>query len=426
MNTRHFLFIVILFFQPAFGKAEFAIELLNASLLHEKIFFNYYEEEIIERLRNMSSIVSTKADEDVISQVKRYIVNDRSGSKSILYRGELYFPLIERLLFDNNLPFQLKNLAALESALNPRACSYAGAAGLWQLMPETARRLGLKVNKYVDERLDPVSSTKAAINYLKKLYLQFEDWSLVLAAYNCGENKIQSLLEETGSKDFGSIKKYLPRQTQLFVPTFVGVSYLLEYYTEHDLVPEESDLPNSILTYVKIDKGINLSKMFKSTQIDKDIFKLFNPSFKQNDIKAFQEGVYVSLPDSMMVEFVDYYLKLHGSHVDTAGIVESPENNLILELISFARPNIESPEYIADKETSSIVYNPQDYSTVKDVPTPKTEQTKNYEYYILKTGESLADVSEKYKDISLEDLMNWNEIGENDVLVTGTVLIIKQ
>ena len=334
MKFRHCLFIVLFTLLPILSKAECSINANNFNILNEKILFNYYEEEIIDRLRGMYTIVAISMNEDVLSQVKRYVVNDRSGSKSILYNADLYFPLIERLLFDNDLPFQLKNLAALESALNPKAISYAGAAGLWQLMPETARNLGLRVNKNIDERLDPVASTKAAISYLKKLYTMFGDWSLVLAAYNCGENKVQNLLEDNNAKDFESIKRFLPKQTQLFVPTFIGVSYMLEYYGEHDLTPSIEDMPKSYLTYVKIDKSVNLNNLYKQTLINKDLFKLYNPAFKYNEISKSDDGIYISLPDSMMVEFVDYYIKLNGAKVDTASILESANGKLIIELIS--------------------------------------------------------------------------------------------
>ena len=426
MKFRHCLFIVLFTLLPILSKAECSINANNFNILNEKILFNYYEEEIIDRLRGMYTIVAISMNEDVLSQVKRYVVNDRSGSKSILYNADLYFPLIERLLFDNDLPFQLKNLAALESALNPKAISYAGAAGLWQLMPETARNLGLRVNKNIDERLDPVASTKAAISYLKKLYTMFGDWSLVLAAYNCGENKVQNLLEDNNAKDFESIKRFLPKQTQLFVPTFIGVSYMLEYYGEHDLTPSIEDMPKSYLTYVKIDKSVNLNNLYKQTLINKDLFKLYNPAFKYNEISKSDDGIYISLPDSMMVEFVDYYIKLNGAKVDTASILESANGKLILELISFSRPFINSPEEVSDSRVESIKYDLLDYAEVKDLPKTKTEWIRNYQYYILKTGESLLDVTAYYDGLTLEELMEWNNINDKDIIPTGTALIIKR
>ncbi|MEO6191136.1 MAG: lytic transglycosylase domain-containing protein [Saprospiraceae bacterium] len=426
MKFRHYLFIALYALLPILSKAECSIKSYNFNDFNEKILFNYYEEEIIDRLRGMYTIVAITMDEDVLSQVKRFVVNDRSGSKSILYNADLYFPLIERLLFDNDLPYQLKNLAALESALNPKAVSYAGAAGLWQLMPETAKNLGLRVNKNIDERLDPVASTKAAISYLKKLYTMFGDWSLVLAAYNCGENKVQNLLEDNKTTDFESIKRFLPKQTQLFVPTFIGVSYMLEYYGEHDLTPSIEDMPTSYLTYVKIDKSVNLNNLYKQTLINKDLFKLYNPAFKYNEISKSDDGIYISLPDSMMVEFVDYYINLYHAKVDTATIVGSANGNLILDLISFSRPFINSPEKVSDSKVESIKYDLLDYAEVKDVPKTNTEWIRNYQYYILKTGESLLDVTAYYDGLTLEDLMEWNNISDKDIVATGTPLIVKR
>lgn len=418
------MFILLFSLNSFVLRAEYAVNPSESSSINDKVLFNYYETEVLDRLKNLNTIVDFQTNEDVMDQVRRYVVVDRNGSKSILDRSNLYFPLIERLLFDNNLPSQLKSLAALESALNPDAHSYAGAAGLWQLMPETARELGLKVNKSIDERLDPVASSKAAINYIKKLYEMFGDWSLVLAAYNCGEYKIKALVEEKNSKDFNFLKSFLPRQTQLFIPTFIGVSYMLEYYTEHNLIPSELELPNSYLTYVKIDRPINLNKLYKETKINKELFKSYNPSFKSSEIGKSSGGVYVTLPDSMMVEFVDYYLNKYSNTVDTSHMVESVQGQLLLELISFSRPEITAAEKIEPAETPVIEYNSQDYTQVKETPTVTSESIKNYQYHILHTGESLSDVAQQY-NLAIEDLMKWNKLDYNDNLMAGSVITIR-
>ncbi len=406
--------------------AEFVIDTRNAKLFNEKILYNYYEDQVMERLRNMNTIVSLSTDEDVMDQVKRYVLNDRNGSKSILNRGELYFPLIERILFDYDLPFQLRNLAALESALNPKAHSYAGAAGLWQLMPETARNQGLRLNKNIDERLDPVASTKAAAIYLKKLYEMFGDWNLVLASYNCGEYKVKSLLEEHNTKEYSVIKKYLPRQTQLFIPTFLGVSYMLEYYGEHNLIPEESISSQDYITFVKIDKGINLNKLYKETRIEKELFQTLNPALKQNQITANESGYYVGLPDSIMVDFVEYYMNLHKDKVEITNEVETVYGKLITEIISFSRPFQPEPEQVKKQKHDEIQYNSTDYADITEVPETKVDNIKNYQYHVLRSGESIQDVANLYNNLSLDQLMSWNKLVENSDIKAGIFLIVKK
>jgi len=418
-----FLFASMVLFRAA---AEYAISPHQVFAFHEKILFNYYEEEVTERLRSMNTIVEVTPDEDVLSQVKRFVVQDRGSSKSILYRSRLYFPMMDRLLFDEDMPFQLKNLAVLESALNPEARSYAGAAGMWQLMPETARSLGLHVGKNLDERLDPVASTRAALTYLKKLYAIFNDWTLVLAAYNCGENKILSIQQETGLKKFEDIKKFLPKQTQLFIPTFIGASYLMEYYGEHDLQPSEEELPTQYLTYVRFDRKVSLTKLFKESGVSKEVFSAFNPSIRSAVIDPGKDGVYLCLPDSMMVEFVDYYLRANRGEVDTAGVVEAADHSLILELITFSRPEIPQPDEVEAARDSRIEYAASDNAKVREVPDIRTERKSDELVHVLKTGESLSDVADQYPSVTVEQLMAWNSIQESDPLLPGRPLAIRR
>lgn len=425
MKNRHLISYLLVFAFAISGKAEYSISEFKSRHYNERILYNYYEDQVIERLQGMNTIVSKEIDEDVLDQVRRYVLNDRNGSKTILNRGELYFPLIERILFDNNLPFQLRSLAALESALNPKASSYAGAAGLWQLMPETARNYGLRLNKNIDERLDPVSSTKAAVNYLKNLYEMFGDWTLVLAAYNCGENKIKNLLEEHNTSDYNLIKKYLPRQTQLFIPTFLGVSYMLEFYGEHNLIPEDGQFGQDHLTYVKLDRPMALNKLFKETRINKEVFQTFNPSLKQNEVSHSENGYYISLPDSLMVDLVEYYLTIHKDKVEISHEVESAYGMLISEIITFSRPLEPTPAKVQKEEHERIHYNSTSYADISKVPATRVEDFNNYHYHILRSGESLLDLTHLYENVSLDDLMDWNHITENDNIPVGKVLVIK-
>lgn len=139
-------------------------------------------------------------------------------------RRALWLPTVAAVLRQHGLPTELVGAAAIESGLNPWALSPRGARGLWQLMPETARRYGLVVDSQRDERLDPVKSTRAAAQYLRDLYAQFQDWPLALAAYNAGEDRVERALERSNARDFWTLSRYaaVPDETRRYVPAVLA------------------------------------------------------------------------------------------------------------------------------------------------------------------------------------------------------------
>ena len=375
----------------------------------------------------MSCLVRPIIDDDVLDQVKRFVFVDKASSRKILTRRELYFPLIDKLLIENNLPSELKYLTAIESAINPGIKSYAGAAGLWQFMPSTAKLRGLRVDDKVDQRLDPVHSTIAAIDYLKTLYGLFGDWALVLAAYNCGENKVLDLIEKTGSKDFWTIRKDLPRQTQLFVPAFIGVSYLMHFYGEHDLIPSMEEMNVEPLTYARVFKEVDIKKMLKATGIEKDVFELYNPAFKKQTIPSKENGFYVNLPDSLMVSFVDYYLnemnaKVITSVSDSTFSIEEER----IDIITFNRPYQFLPEDIQEVQAQELNYTFLKDAKFTSVPKTISENIKDYVYHIVNTRESLSMIADQYEGLNISQLQKWNNLTNGTHVLPGTVLIVRK
>jgi membrane-bound lytic murein transglycosylase D len=328
-------------------------------------------------------------------------------------------------LVENNLPAEIKYIAAIESTLNPSAKSYMGAAGLWQLMPGTAKIRGLKIDDKIDQRLDPVNSTLAAIKYFKALYGMFGDWSLVMAAYNCGENKVLEAIEKSGSRDFWTIRKNLPRQTQLFVPAFIGVNYMMQYFSEHNLFPGEEEYSSNLVTFVKINKEVNILKLLKKTSISKELFRFLNPSFRKNSIPKSESGHYVCLPDSQMIEFVEFYKNEYYPKMDSLDLANVSIPGNLLDLISFTRPFILEPNPIENLEPPGMIYNSMDYADVKEQPTLKVESLKNCSYHLVKTGESLVEIAGQYANITVQDLITWNSISDDDEIPNGTVLLIR-
>lgn len=428
MNKLISIFFILVFAFP-YQNAN-STQSLNSNVFFPSLFhtISSYEEEVRARLEGMNCLITPKYDEDVMDQVRRFVGGDKSNTLEILKRTEIYFPLIDKIFTEYNLPVELKYVTIVESALQLRVRSNVGAAGIWQFMPATARLLKLTINDKLDQRLDPVLATHAAARYFQILYGMFGDWSLVIAAYNCGEYKVKDLLENTNAKDFWELKKYLPRQTQLFIPAFIGASYMMQFYGEHDIIPEIESLNQQKITFAKIHKEVNLKDLFKKTNINKEIFSSLNPSYKRMTIPALNSGTYVSLPDSLMVEFIDYYMfnNKKNEMMDDARMLLTGESISDHEIISFNRPFIFAPDNIDLNQASDVQLEFQMINT-KNISAPSKlniTMDSDFKYHIVQSRESVSEIAQNYK-VELEDLMDWNQIDPNQKLKSGTVLKIK-
>lgn len=428
MNKLNSIFCILVF-------AFICENASSTQRLHHDFFFSgmigkitFYEEEVRARLENMNCLVTTKIDEDVLDQVKRFVSRDKSSTLEILKRTEIYFPLIDKIFTEYNLPVELKYITIVESALQLDVRSTVGAAGIWQLMPATARVLKLTINDKIDQRLDPVLATHAAAKYFQTLYGMFGDWSLVMAAYNCGENKLKEILEDSNAKNFWEIKKYLPRQTQLFIPAFIGASYMMQFYGEHDIIPEIESITKEKITFAKIHKEVNLKDLYKKTNIDKELFTSLNPTYKKSTIPAMSSGSYVSLPDSLMVEFVDYYMfkNIKNKVMDDARMLMPGESISDHEIISFNRPFIFAPDNIALQQASDVqlAFQLISIKNIKETPKVSITTDADYKYHVVQSRESVSEIAENFK-VEIEDLIAWNQIDPNQKLRSGTVVKIK-
>jgi membrane-bound lytic murein transglycosylase D len=425
LNSIFTILVIAFIFQNASSTQSLTRHFMLSGLLST---MNFYEEEVRSRLENMDCLVTAKIDDDVLSQVKRFVSRDKSSTLEILKRTQIYFPLIDKIFTEYNLPVELKYITIVESSLLLDVKSNVGAAGIWQFMPATARLLKLTVNEKLDQRLDPVLSTHAAARYFRILYEMFGDWSLAISAYNCGEYKIKEILENTNGKDYWGIKRYLPRQTQLFVPAFIGASYMMQYYVEHNISTELELLDNEKITFVKIHKEVNLKDLFKKTSIDREVFTSLNPSYKKGMIPSLHSGSYVSLPDSLMVEFVDYYMFKNKKNqiINRVQIELDAESISDHEIISFNRPFIFAPDNIFVKQSNDVQLEIDLHQIQNTTDLPKINSTNEFEfeYHIVKSRESISEIAENYR-VNIEDLISWNEIDSNQQLRTGTVIRIK-
>ncbi len=288
-----------------------------------KATFPVHSEEdylVLDRLNNLSSIIDFRYTEEVKDRINNYIHEYPTGSQKILGRVSLYFPLIENKLREKNLPDDLKYLAVVESALVANATSKSGAKGLWQFMKGTGKMYGLTINAHVDERQDPLKSTDAALDYLADLYDQFDDWTLALAAYNCGPGNVRKAIRRSGGKrSYWEIRDFLPHETREYIPRQIAAIYLMQYYYMHDIEPElmEENIINTSTS--RTYKQISFEEVSASTGVSLEDIQFLNPSYLRNVIPASLGENYLTLPSIKMED----YLQAYGGYEDIIHRIEN-------------------------------------------------------------------------------------------------------
>jgi membrane-bound lytic murein transglycosylase D len=263
------------------------------------------ESAIQTRLTRLTIPVTAKYTTTVKDHIFRYVTYGRRDAEKMLARRDLYFPVFEYYLNQYQLPEELKYLPIVESNLLPHASSSAGAAGLWQLMPSTAKHLGLRINWQMDERKDVYKSTEAAVSYLAELFQEFKSWELALAAYNCGPGNVRKAIRNSGSRDYWKLRPYLPSETQKYIPRFIAASYIAEYYTQHDLLPERVDYELQFTRTIKVYSQVNLKKIATLAEVPLQTIRKLNPAYVHGYIPANSQGNYLILPAMGMMAFKD-------------------------------------------------------------------------------------------------------------------------
>lgn len=243
------------------------------------------EQDYINRLQRMNTVIDMPYNKIVRSFINMYTDRKKSLVEAMLGMSLYYMPIFEEALDRYGLPFELKYLPVIESALNPTAKSRAGAMGLWQFMKSTATGLGLEVNTVVDERCDPYGASDAAARYLKQLYNIYNDWTLVLAAYNCGPGNVNKALRRAGGgkKDFWEIYRFLPAETRDYIPAFIAANYVMNYYHLHNISPALASRP--ILTdTVHVNRRVHFEQISEVMDIPMDELRILNPQYRQDVI----------------------------------------------------------------------------------------------------------------------------------------------
>ena len=318
--------------------------------------------------------------------IKSFLKNRKKAFGRLMAISEYYFPMFEEALAKQNVPLEIKYLAIVESALNPKAVSRMGATGLWQFMYHTGKQYNLKIDSYVDERSDPLKSSVAAAEYMSKMYKIFGDWDLVLASYNSGPGNVAKAIRRSGGQqNYWNIRKNLPRETQGYVPAFLATMYIYEYHKEHGIKPERALVQHFATDTVLIKKQISFKQISDLLDIPVAQLQLLNPSYKMNVIPVYGDQ--------------DHFLRLPK---DKIAVFASNED----KIYAYIQRELDFREKPFQVE-KAIVLNDSVYSTQR-ITLPKTK------YYTVKRGDNLSEIANKYS-VTVADIKRWNRLKGSSV-----------
>lgn len=362
---------------------------------------------IIARLKALPTVIEMPFNSVVRSYIDRYTKRSRAQVAALLGLNLYYMPIFEQALEEQGLPLELKYLPIIESGLDPNVTSRHGAAGLWQFMLPTARGLGMEVNSLVDERRDPYLSSEKAAAYLKDLYQAYGDWSLAIAAYNCGPGAVNKAIRRAGGEntrqDFWSIYNYLPAETRGYVPMFIAANYVMNYYPHHNISPVLPTKP-LVTDTIGISERIHFNQISKVLNIPVDELRMLNPQFRADVIPATAERQYsLILPAQQVHAYIlseDAIRNMDADKYARRDVVEPGDAALASADTSDAEAASETAkasEEIAELEAAGAKRNKLVASTHKVEP-----------------GETLAAIAAKY-DVTTADIKRWNQLRRNAV-----------
>lgn len=258
-----------------------------------------------ERLQAIPSIIDMPYNSMVRACIDRYLTRNRSLVSFMLGMSEYYMPMIEEEIDRQGIPKELRYLPVIESALNPKAVSPASAKGLWQFIFPTAKLYGLKSNNYIDERFDPIKSTKAAVHYLRDLYKFFNNWELAIAAYNCGPGNVKkAIVRSGGKKSFWEIYDWLPYETRGYLPAFIAANYVMTYHKEHGICPMEPKIPITTDT-IHISKNLHFTQIAEVCGADIEAIRALNPQYIKDIVPGENERYVLRLPNELITSFIE-------------------------------------------------------------------------------------------------------------------------
>ena len=308
-----------------------------------------------------------------------YLENRQATYLELYSKSDYFFPIFENALQKYNVPLELKYIPVIESALNPRAKSRVGATGLWQFMFNTAKDLDLKVNSYVDERMDPIKSSEAAAKYLSELYARFNDWNLAIAAYNYGPGNIRRAIKASGYSNFWNLRGYLPKETANYVPSFIATLYLFEFAHKHEIKKKTKEMKLALTDSIPIKKMVSFSHIADKIGVPLDTLNFLNPSY-----------IHSIIPN---VKNKQYFLTLPQAYTDV----------------------------FIEKEAEIYNMADLDYNS-REKPLPQLYELNSRTVYRVVNGDFLGKIARNY-GVRVSDIKKWNKL-KDDKLRIGKRLII--
>ena len=456
--------------QDLFNELTADIQTINSD---QVVDYDLSTELLKERLKILDSksdfhIEYNKGLENII---KHYLKNRKKAYERLMGLSQYYFPVFEEKLAKYNVPLEIKYLAIVESALNPRAVSKAGATGLWQFMYGTGKQYNLDINTFVDERSDLLKSTEAACQYMVNMYAIFGDWDLVLASYNAGPGNVTKAIRRSGGKqNYWNIRPYLPQETQGYVPAFIATMYIYEFHKEHGIVPQKAVMNTYATDTILVRNKMTFKQISDLLDISVAELQFLNPSYKRDYVPyMIDKKHYLRLPldkvaiftsnEDKIYAYTEYDFGRREKAFAPSNAVASSDstyfstqtktkyhtvrkgetlggisNKYGVSLSNLKRWNGLKSNTIASGKKLKIVSTEnvavaavQKPKTIPTVPKdtlsqPKVITTDSFNQYVVAKGDNLNAIAKKF-DVTSEELKEWNNM-ENDNILVGSKLIV--
>jgi len=445
---------------------------------------NFSDSVYVDRLNRIPTVMDLTYNSVVRRYIDVYTRQKRGSVEVMLGLSQYYFPIFDDIFDYYDVPNEMKYMSIIESALNPRATSRVRAVGLWQFMYGTGKLYGLTVNSLVDERRDPIKSTYAAARFARDLYAIYNDWTLVIAAYNCGPGNVNRAIRRSGGKrNYWDIYYYLPRETRGHVPAFIAATYVMNYYKEHNLKPVPVSFPIASDT-VMVTKNLHLAQVSEVLGIPLQLLRDMNPQYRTDIIPGKNTPLVLRLPLDQTARYIDLEKQIFAykdsvyfnpqkvittpTAVDSRGVEEPPPGNYAKLLYTVKEgDNLGFISMWYNVRISDIQYwNNIRYNTIRtgqklSIYVPRNNASKyqdinnltfaekqarigksvtpavtakpsqmlvagnDYVLYTVKQGDTIWDIIKKYPGVTETEIMKLNNISDASKLKAGQQLKIK-
>lgn len=357
------------------------------------------------KLASMQTIVRMPYNNMVRTFIDTYVKRGHRQVSFMLGVSELYMPIFDEEINRAGIPYELRYLPIIESGLNATATSFAGARGLWQFMIGTGNHYGLKSNNYIDERLDPIKSTEAAVRYLKDLYKMFNNWELAIASYNCGPGNVKkAIIRSGGSTDFWKIYDWLPAETRGYLPAFIAANYAMTFYNDHGIAPMTPKVPITTDT-IHVNKNLHFNQIVEVCGIDIEEIRALNPQYLKDIIPGANETYVLRLTNESITKFVEKEDVVYKHNVDKyfpPADIEKMLNDA--KLFASKRSSKSSSDSKDDKKGNKG----------KNSKNSKNGKNGKLIKYKIKPGDTLGGIAIKH-DVTVKQIMKWNNMKDTRI-----------